>query len=580
MEVAAGVVGIAGFGIQLAESVVKLKRFCSEVKGARRKLEGLTQELEVLVAVTKTLPQKQAGPSGICNALEPSLSLCNSASGELARMIDGLLEKTKRTKLTGFLKAVVFDQEIGELVGKIERTKSLLILTSNLCIPEQILGQLVPVIDAQQRANSGAVLAMAGQTYRTPSDPSLHPSTSPVAQRSASFSDESEPTALRKTPGRRFRYRVSTWLLQCQVSPHDEVQGESLAQLAAFAGHLPMIRLLRSVGADMRINSRDSAECSLVNEFWYGWRIDRELSQSLSCLLGALRFFDNHCELDFEDDDFIDPGLFLLYTRPLISFSVHDRLVLFNSMLHGCRELGPCLDIVKPALTDPTYFTTEIEIWHRPYLLHLLAQAFGKDCCTDEATYTGRLDALLQAGAAAVGNLHRLDRLGSGMDPLMHVIFSMSRHCQDVELNYEQKRWELKPLEKRLQQLRYALRRWLIIMQKSGVNLRNYGKLEGRAFRKHWQHNQDVLREFCYSLVEIIGVKYGSTPTEWDLCVANSYDANLEEFWTMIEDPMPTPPGGWIEDCFPDPDSNVLKLSRKPLGRVVRVRDIKARSIA
>ncbi|RMY54987.1 hypothetical protein D0865_04421 [Hortaea werneckii] len=141
MEVAAGVVGIAGFGIQLAESVVKLKRFCSEVKGARRKLEGLTQELEVLVAVTKTLPQKQAGPSGICNALEPSLSLCNSASGELARMIDGLLEKMKRSKLTGSLKAVIFDQEIGELVGKIERTKSLLILTSNLCIPEQILAK-------------------------------------------------------------------------------------------------------------------------------------------------------------------------------------------------------------------------------------------------------------------------------------------------------------------------------------------------------------------------------------------------------------------------------------------------------
>ncbi|KAI7202349.1 hypothetical protein KC316_g1855 [Hortaea werneckii] len=260
MEVAAGVVGIAGFGIQLAESVVKLKRFCSEVKGARRKLEGLTQELEVLDAVTKTLPQNQAGTSGICNALEPSFSLCNSASGELARMIDGLLEKTKRTKLTGSLKTVVFDQEIGELVGKIERTKSLLILTSNLCIPEQILGQLVPVIDAQQRANSGAVLAMAGQTYRTPSDPSLHPSPSPVAQRLARVSDDGEPTALRKTPGRRFRYRVSTWLLQCQVSPHDEVQGESLAQLAAFAGHLPMIRLLYSVGADMRINSRDSAE--------------------------------------------------------------------------------------------------------------------------------------------------------------------------------------------------------------------------------------------------------------------------------------------------------------------------------
>ena len=194
-------------------------------------------------------------------------------------MIDGLLEKMKRTKLTGSLKAVVFDQEIEELVGKIERTKSLLILTSNLCIPEQILGQLAPVIDAQQRADSRAVLATAGQAYRTPSDPSLYPSPSLVAQKSACISDESEPTALRKASGRRFRYRVSTWLLQCawtltaqrvysgwmvslqchgrlprdhpaaiacmegdcpkmqslfdagQVSPHDEVQGESLAQV-------------------------------------------------------------------------------------------------------------------------------------------------------------------------------------------------------------------------------------------------------------------------------------------------------------------------------------------------------------
>ncbi|OTA24716.1 hypothetical protein BTJ68_11645 [Hortaea werneckii EXF-2000] len=245
------------------------------------------------------------------------------------------------------------------------------------------------LIDAQQKANSIAVQAMAGPTLQQPSDlSSYHPSSS-TDQKGMDIPNRSESTSMPKTGGRRYRFDVSPWLLQCawmltaqraysgwdfsfrcygklprdhpaaiaclegdcakmqslldasQVSPHDEVQGESLAQLAAFAGHLPMIRLLRSVKADMRINSRDSAE--------------------------------------------------------------------------GCRELGPCLDIVKPALTDPTYFTTEIGIWHRPYLLHLLAQALGKDCCTDEATYTGRLDALLRAGVSAVGNLHTLDRLGSGM---------------------------------------------------------------------------------------------------------------------------------------------------------------------
>ncbi|RMY86443.1 hypothetical protein D0861_05934 [Hortaea werneckii] len=541
----------------------------------------------------------------------------------------------------------MLDQEIGELVGKVERTKSLLTFASNLYLHEQTLDQLATLMNAQQNTSSLAVQALAGPNPQQPPGLSSSHSHSPSStdEVGSDIANRSKSTHMRKAGDRRYLFHVSPWLLQCawtltaqraysgwmvslhchgrlphdhpaafaclegdcskmqslldagQVSPHDEVRGRSLAQLAAFAGHLPMIRLLCSVGADMRINSRDSTEvsmgltagenladhankCSLVNEFWYGWRIDRELSKSLSCLSVALRFFENHCGLDFEEDEFVDAGLFLLYKRPLVSFSVHDRLLLFNSMLHGCSELGPCLDIVRPALIDPTYFTTEIGIWHRPHLLHLLAQAFGKDCCTDDATYTGRLDALLRAAIAADSNLHRLDRLGCGMTPLMHVIFSMSRHCQDVELNYETQRWELKSLDKRLQPLRLALRRWMMVMQKSGINLRNYGKLEERAFRKHWSHNQEVLREFCYSLVEIVGVTYGSQPAEWDLCATNPYDSHLEEFWMMIEDPVPAPPGSWVEDCFPDPDSNVLRLTRKPLGQVVRVRDIKTRSIA
>lgn len=354
-----------------------------------------------------------------------------------------------------------------------------------------------------------------------------------------------------------------------------------------------MMRLLGGLGVDMRIYSCESAEvgalvvvakectndavkCSLVNEFWYGWRSDRELCQSLPRLTTALRFLRDDGELDFDDDDSIDEGLFLLYMKPIVSYSVHDRLVLFNSMLHGCHELGPCLDIIEPALVDPRYFTTEIEIWHRPYLLHLLAQAFGKNYNTEEATHTGRVDALLQAGAA-FSNLHKLDQLGHGMTPLMHVVFSTNRCYQHFEVNYDEQRWELKPLEKRLQHLRRALRQWLMILQSFGVNLYKYGKVEERCFRKNWQHNQKILWDFCFSLVEILGVKYSSKSSEWDFWTVNSNDAHLEEFWRMIEDPVPVPPGAWVEDCLPHPDPNLARLWRKPLIQFDSVRAISAR---
>lgn len=355
-----------------------------------------------------------------------------------------------------------------------------------------------------------------------------------------------------------------------------------------------MIKLLCELGADMRLSSRDSAEvgtsiaaalgfaneeakCSLVNEFWYGWRSSRELSGSISTLSIALRFFENDCKLDVDDDDTMDEGLFLLYTRPFACLSVHDRLVMFDCMLHGCRELGPCLSIVEPALVDPTYFTTEIEIRHRPKLLHLLAHAFGKDFCTDEATYTERLGALLQAGMA-VSNLHELDQLGSGMTPLMHVIFSANRYYQHFEAKYHELQWELKPFEKRLQHVRRALQRWLLLMKNSGVNLNKYGKIERRAFQKHWKHNQSVLWQYCYSIVEILGIKHGSEPSEWDLWVIHPSDTHIEEFWRMIEDPVPAIPGGWLEDCPADPDPSVARVWRKPLGERRLVRDIKANS--
>lgn len=214
-EVAASVIGIAGFGIQLAESVVKLKRFCSEVQGARRKLEGLTQDLRILVDLIDVISRRHAGSPELCAALEPSLLSCNSATSELAILVEGLLDKARRKKLMGSVRAVMLDQKIRDLTDKVERTKSLLTMATGFCIPEQILGQLATLIDAQQKANSLAVQAMAGPSPQQSSGLTSFSSLSSVDQRRVNIPNRSESTSMPKIGGRRYRFDVSPWLLQC-----------------------------------------------------------------------------------------------------------------------------------------------------------------------------------------------------------------------------------------------------------------------------------------------------------------------------------------------------------------------------
>lgn len=262
-EVAAGIVGIAGFGIQLAESVVKLKRFCSEVKGARRKLEGLTQDLRILVDLIDLISRRHAGSPELCAALEPSLSSCNSATRELAILIDGLLEKARRKKLMGSVKAVMLDQRIRDLSDKVEQTKSLLTIATSICIPEQIIGQLATLIDAQQKANSLAVQTMAGPTLRKPSDLSFECSPSSMNQMGVDTRNRNELAKMGKTGGRRYKFHMSPWLLQCawtltaqraysgwmfSLHCHGRLPGDHPAAIACFEGDCPKMQSLLDAG--------------------------------------------------------------------------------------------------------------------------------------------------------------------------------------------------------------------------------------------------------------------------------------------------------------------------------------------
>lgn len=292
----------------------------------------------------------------------------------------------------------------------------------------------------------------------------------------------------------------------------------------------------------------------------------------------VLRFFAEDCKIDIEDDDRIDHGLYLLYTKSLHSFTIHDRLQLFHSLLHGCQPLGSCLDIIEPATRDPSYFDLEIRTWYRPHLLHMLGRALGKDHSDTETTHTKRLEALIVSGARSGMNLHKLDQLGSGFTPLMHLMFSVNRYYRHWEMDHLGHQWKAKPYERRVCHLVSALYRWLRLLRSAGIDLQQYGETEARAFREHWAQNQAILGGHCYSHVRIIGFQYGATSSDWTLWVSHFGDAYAGEFWNMLEYPPILAPGGWIDDDSSDPETSVARRSRLRLAPVEQVAKIKARS--
>jgi len=89
--VAAGAIGKAGFAIQLAESIHKMKSFCERVKDAPAELEEYVEELEASSKLLDSVSSQGSQPRSVDKTLlEESVALCRKAVNRIAVVVDEL----------------------------------------------------------------------------------------------------------------------------------------------------------------------------------------------------------------------------------------------------------------------------------------------------------------------------------------------------------------------------------------------------------------------------------------------------------------------------------------------------------
>ncbi|KAI7340028.1 hypothetical protein KC315_g923 [Hortaea werneckii] len=156
LGVAAGTLGIASLGIQLIDSVVKLKRFCGEVKGVPRKLHRLTDELEIMTEALSTFTVDYEKLLATGNPVRKALALCEAALKDLASTITTLEDRLSRKKRITSIYAALRREEIDDLVENMERTRNLLDFVSRVYLEAHRQDELSSILVYCRTSSSAA----------------------------------------------------------------------------------------------------------------------------------------------------------------------------------------------------------------------------------------------------------------------------------------------------------------------------------------------------------------------------------------------------------------------------------------
>ncbi|KAI2620421.1 hypothetical protein GGR54DRAFT_601038 [Hypoxylon sp. NC1633] len=92
--------------------------------------------------------------------------------------------------------------------------------------------------------------------------------------------------------------------------------------------------------------------------------------------------------------------------------------------------------------------------------------------------------------------------------------------------------------------------RWLEALEEAGVDLVAYGCREHELLLD--PHGHQGLGRLCGPSMDfqiyLIGFKYGSKPTDWEIYWEEPTDRFAGEFWALIENPPLRIPGSWVDD--------------------------------
>jgi hypothetical protein len=123
------VVGVVSFGVQLAESLQKVKRFYNTVKDAPERLADIIDEIGSLSDILTELEQDPTSSgTNTRPAMQRCVAACRKAVDRFSIYADSLESRMKRSKPLGSVRFAMKNESIESVIASLESSKSNLVL--------------------------------------------------------------------------------------------------------------------------------------------------------------------------------------------------------------------------------------------------------------------------------------------------------------------------------------------------------------------------------------------------------------------------------------------------------------------
>jgi hypothetical protein len=153
-EVVGLVMGAVSLGVQLAESVQKVKRFYDAVKDAPERLADIIDETESLSDILTEMEGDQTSyNTNVGPKMQRCVATCRKAVDSFTSYADGLESRMKRHRRRGSVKFAIKSESIEAVISRLESSKSNLVL-AYMMYREAIAGERA--IQMQQQMESMA----------------------------------------------------------------------------------------------------------------------------------------------------------------------------------------------------------------------------------------------------------------------------------------------------------------------------------------------------------------------------------------------------------------------------------------
>jgi hypothetical protein len=131
--IAAGAIGVVSLSIQIAESLQKVKEFYAAVKNAPPQVEELIEEIEIMQDILSDLQLGSHSANVASSAnMQRCLKVAQRATRNFAAFSSDLQIRVKKCRFRGGVKFALSRDEIRQMIGQMERTKTSLSLAYSL----------------------------------------------------------------------------------------------------------------------------------------------------------------------------------------------------------------------------------------------------------------------------------------------------------------------------------------------------------------------------------------------------------------------------------------------------------------